>query len=180
VVFSALEFVQFSRFEAASLTQTSVIIVLPLGTLVAQRLANPAAFGTGPGSEDASHHNHNNHTTNSSSSSTNPRSGLSTATTTKRPLLLSMSSNGGGVHRGVGGGAVVTHIASDGSNSMGSSEKGRVGHYPLRRHEDHLGASPAVDDTELADLERGNGHGGGVRVDYGIERREERVPTGSS
>ncbi|KAK3305199.1 GPCR fungal pheromone mating factor, partial [Chaetomium strumarium] len=47
VVFSALEFVQFSRFEAASLTQTSVIIVLPLGTLVAQRLANPAAFGTG-------------------------------------------------------------------------------------------------------------------------------------
>ncbi|AEO64698.1 uncharacterized protein THITE_2030206, partial [Thermothielavioides terrestris NRRL 8126] len=50
LVFSALEFQQWDNFESASLTQTSVIIVLPLGTLVAQRLANPAWFGTGAAS----------------------------------------------------------------------------------------------------------------------------------
>ncbi|KAK4186777.1 fungal pheromone mating factor STE2 GPCR-domain-containing protein [Podospora australis] len=48
VVFAGLEFLKQPGFESASLTQTSVIIVLPLGTLVAQRLANPAWFGTLP------------------------------------------------------------------------------------------------------------------------------------
>ncbi|AEO59368.1 hypothetical protein MYCTH_2032939, partial [Thermothelomyces thermophilus ATCC 42464] len=47
VVFSGLEFGNWERFEPASITQTSVIVVLPLGTLVAQRLANPSWFGTG-------------------------------------------------------------------------------------------------------------------------------------
>jgi len=34
-----LEFGNFTNFESGSLTMTSVIVVLPLGTLVAQRLA---------------------------------------------------------------------------------------------------------------------------------------------
>jgi len=46
VIFAFLEFGEFARFESASLTQTSVIVVLPLGTLVAQRLANPTWFNS--------------------------------------------------------------------------------------------------------------------------------------
>lgn len=50
VIFAGLEFGSFTAFESGSLTYTSVVIVLPLGTLVAQRLANPAAFTTPTGS----------------------------------------------------------------------------------------------------------------------------------
>ncbi|KHN95175.1 pheromone receptor [Metarhizium album ARSEF 1941] len=38
VVFAALEWGRFQNFEAASLTQTSVAVVLPLGTLAAQQI----------------------------------------------------------------------------------------------------------------------------------------------
>ncbi|KAK9444239.1 Fungal pheromone mating factor STE2 GPCR [Metarhizium brunneum] len=38
VVFAALEWGHFQNFEAASLTQTSVAIILPLGTLAAQQM----------------------------------------------------------------------------------------------------------------------------------------------
>ncbi|KAK4142654.1 GPCR fungal pheromone mating factor [Dichotomopilus funicola] len=46
VIFSALEFFNWQQFELASVTQTTVVIILPLGTLIAQRLANPVWFGT--------------------------------------------------------------------------------------------------------------------------------------
>ena len=46
VIFAGLEWAQFTNFESASLTQTSVIVALPLGTLVAQRLAAPTWFGS--------------------------------------------------------------------------------------------------------------------------------------
>ncbi|KAK0750784.1 GPCR fungal pheromone mating factor, partial [Schizothecium vesticola] len=49
VIFAGLEFGIFYNFESATLTQTSVVVVLPLGTLVAQRLANPGWF-TAPSS----------------------------------------------------------------------------------------------------------------------------------
>nr|CCI72018.1 pheromone receptor 2 [Neurospora uniporata] len=56
VLFAGLEFLDSaSGFESGSLTQTSVVIVLPLGTLVAQRIATrgymPDSFeGSGPNS----------------------------------------------------------------------------------------------------------------------------------
>ncbi|KEY68253.1 hypothetical protein S7711_04784 [Stachybotrys chartarum IBT 7711] len=40
VVFASLEWGQFTNFESASLTMTSVVVILPLGTLAAQRMAN--------------------------------------------------------------------------------------------------------------------------------------------
>lgn len=42
--FCGLEFGPWTRYEFGSLTYTSVVLVLPLGTLVAQRIANPSAF----------------------------------------------------------------------------------------------------------------------------------------
>lgn len=39
-VFAGLEWANFTNFEAASLTMTSVIIILPLGTLMAQRISS--------------------------------------------------------------------------------------------------------------------------------------------
>ncbi|KAK3291555.1 fungal pheromone mating factor STE2 GPCR-domain-containing protein [Chaetomium fimeti] len=95
VIFAALEFVQWDRFEPGSITQTSVIIVLPLGTLVAQRLANPAWFGTGHCAADTSS---SANTTGSgaggsSALSRGALSGTTTATSARRPLLTSVRSN---------------------------------------------------------------------------------------
>ncbi|KAK4033260.1 hypothetical protein C8A01DRAFT_40296 [Parachaetomium inaequale] len=185
VIFSTLEFRDWKRFEPASLTQTSVIIVLPLGTLVAQRLANPSWFGT------TGHHTDNSVGGSAgATSSTMSRggrgggmSGITTSTTptstAKRPLLGSIRSNnttGGGrdgyVHGGNGQGAVSTHIAAGSEGSM--SEKGRAVHADDADDIDGVAADRDFARTPGADLERG------VRVDYGIERREERLPTGGS
>lgn len=46
MIFAFLEFGRFANFQSASLTSTSVIVALPLGTLVAQRLANPDWFNS--------------------------------------------------------------------------------------------------------------------------------------
>jgi pheromone alpha factor receptor len=172
VVFAALEFFDWDHFEPGSMTQTSVILVLPLGTLVAQRLANPGWF-------DSNHHRagespNSTGATGSSSISHGGMSGATATSTVKRPLLWSARGSAGrdGVHRG-GQSVVSTHIAA--ASDLSVSEKARSAHVE--------GDGMAVD-RDLAriasgeqDLERGHG---GVRVDYGIERTEERVPTGSS
>ena len=46
VLFVALQVSERFVFETGSLVYTSVIIILPLGTLVAQRLADPGAFNS--------------------------------------------------------------------------------------------------------------------------------------
>ncbi|KAK0665441.1 fungal pheromone mating factor STE2 GPCR-domain-containing protein [Cercophora samala] len=81
VVFAALEFASFTNFESASLTQTSVIVVLPLGVLVAQRLAaNPSPYGSPTCSGTGA--------TGSTSMGSNPRSRNQTSSmATQRPLL---------------------------------------------------------------------------------------------
>ncbi|TWU71960.1 hypothetical protein ED733_001358 [Metarhizium rileyi] len=45
VIFAALEWGHFQNFEAASLTQTSVAIILPLGTLAAQQISSARSLG---------------------------------------------------------------------------------------------------------------------------------------
>lgn len=50
VVFAGLEWGRFQNFEAASLTPTSVAVILPLGTLAAQRVASRlGSAADGPG-----------------------------------------------------------------------------------------------------------------------------------
>ncbi len=162
-----MEFGSWFAFEPGSITQTSVILVLPLGTLIAQRLANPAWFGSSSADHDLA--NHSTGTTTTGSGAHSARSGTHTANSiAKRPLLAGM--------RAGGGGAVSTHIASDGS------EKGKAVHA---ERSSGRGYTPGVGveleriahgQQQQQDLERG----GGVRVDYGIERMEERVSTGGS
>jgi pheromone alpha factor receptor len=45
-IFATLEYGTLTNFEFGSLTYTSVVLVLPLGTLAAQRIANPGAFNS--------------------------------------------------------------------------------------------------------------------------------------
>ncbi|KAL2178390.1 fungal pheromone mating factor STE2 GPCR-domain-containing protein [Thermothelomyces heterothallicus CBS 202.75] len=165
VVFSALEFGNWERFEPASITQTSVIVILPLGTLVAQRLANPSWFGTGQSVPDSPR-------STGMISSIVSRDGISGDTavsTANRPLLMSSRghrTDSEGVHRGGGKAAISTRIAAASRRSM-SFDKGQAANAV---EVDML----AGGDVALVDLERG------VRVGYGIERRVERLPTGGS
>ncbi len=180
VVFAALEFVNWDSFESASLTQTSVIIVLPLGTLVAQRLASPTwfasgpRFASGPGSPAVSNpgRGENNSLTgltgftgltglqsDNSRDGTVGTAGAAAAGTAAARSPLASGGNGGRP------GAVSTNVAGAGSQASVSSEKGRATHVD--------GEKAAARGVE-PDLESG------VRVDYGIERKEERVSTGSS
>ncbi|KAK4222640.1 fungal pheromone mating factor STE2 GPCR-domain-containing protein [Podospora fimiseda] len=118
VVFAGLEFARWDNyFESASLTQTSAIIVLPLGTLVAQRLAAPQWF-------------------NSSISPSTGRTGGSfnpTGSTnhTGRPLLMSQNTNNtynyGGMQQPVG---ITSHVVAEPyrRGSAGSEKGGRVHH----------------------------------------------------
>ncbi|KAK4194489.1 fungal pheromone mating factor STE2 GPCR-domain-containing protein [Triangularia verruculosa] len=92
VVFAALEFASFTNFESASLTQTSVIVVLPLGVLVAQRLATqPSPYNSMGGSGTGA--------TGGSSMNTNSRLRNQTASmATQRPLLMSHGDRRGSAH----------------------------------------------------------------------------------
>lgn len=165
MIFSGLEFANFPNFESASLTQTSVILVLPLGTLIAQRLADPAAFSS----------------TASDSAATNSSASGSTAAI-KRPLLRRFAtessgragSRDGGVQRGHGSAAASalhTHIASDapGCHGSGAQKPARFPHGEDAAERGLGGAAGADDDPERR----------GVWVDYDIELTEERVPVRS-
>lgn len=44
-IFAGLEWAKFTNFESGSLTLTSVIIILPLGTLAAQRISGQSSQG---------------------------------------------------------------------------------------------------------------------------------------
>ncbi|KJZ77401.1 hypothetical protein HIM_03125 [Hirsutella minnesotensis 3608] len=87
VIFSGLEWRQFNNFEASSLTTTSVAIILPLGTLAAQRMTSkPTTTANNlvyvPNSNDTGSNGHTRHgfgKGNSSFSSPAKSSSLSTS-----------------------------------------------------------------------------------------------------
>ncbi|KAH8887848.1 hypothetical protein GQ53DRAFT_725580 [Thozetella sp. PMI_491] len=90
VLFAGLEWGTFVNFESGSLTHTSVFIVLPLGSLVAQRIANPGAFSVERVSSGRS-------------------SGRSS---NKQPFLKSWHSSITAATKGVNRHGVTTHVAS--------------------------------------------------------------------
>ncbi|KAK4452607.1 fungal pheromone mating factor STE2 GPCR-domain-containing protein [Podospora aff. communis PSN243] len=135
VLFAFLEFGNFSRFEAGSVTWTSVVVVLPLGTLIAQRLANPRWFSSPELSVDAS----------------------AGGASGRRLLNTGATGNGG-------------NNASFQTQSTGVV-KSQISSEPRCVHADHVDAQLARNDD--ADLEQG------VRVDYTIERSEEKLRSGS-
>ncbi|KAK4168407.1 fungal pheromone mating factor STE2 GPCR-domain-containing protein [Cladorrhinum sp. PSN259] len=151
VVFAGLEFAQFPNFESASLTQTSVIVVLPLGTLVAQRLASPRWFNSdGDPSGAASHPSGSNQT-----GSTN---------NTGRPLLASHKSPR---HQSAG---ITSYVVAEPSYRHGSAatEKGaQVSHA-----EEDYGNKRGMQDRQLPSDHSGSGR---IRVEQRVERHEESV-----
>lgn len=147
MLFVALQISEKINFETGSLVYTSIIIVLPLGTLVAQRVADPGAFnsevsrasgnGNAPGRYDAS-------------------------SSGKKPLLpaWSQSDNTATVysgHRGSKNGqgktGVVSTISSDPYAKRGSDAMGPV-------------------DMELAKID-GDLESGRVRVNRDFQQSEE-------
>ncbi|KAL2129963.1 hypothetical protein VTI74DRAFT_7068 [Chaetomium olivicolor] len=180
-LFSVLEWAHFTHFEVASLTQTSVVLVLPLGTLVAQRLANPHLFGStlSPGGGGGGCHNDdhdgpaaglvlNPNNTNSSDTTSSfvSRGGGFSATMAKRPLLKSASprrdnvKEDGGVHSGVYGKVVLTHIASidaGGRRGVDASAGFGMGEEKGRAGHHDWVVDMGMDGEKLVDLETGNG-----------------------
>ncbi|ODA83017.1 hypothetical protein RJ55_01526 [Drechmeria coniospora] len=59
VIFAGLEWGKFSNFEAASMTFTAVALILPLGTLVAQRISTRQSPSGGDGGGGGGVANHN-------------------------------------------------------------------------------------------------------------------------
>ncbi|KAK3349085.1 fungal pheromone mating factor STE2 GPCR-domain-containing protein [Lasiosphaeria hispida] len=157
VIFAGLEFGTFLNFESASLTQTSVIVVLPLGTLVAQRLANPTWFNATPVSLNNS----------------------AEGSASKGRLLFSGTTNNGtttgarniGFHHPHIRNGLMSHISSEAHSVSTASSPDK----PRFHHSDHVGAELARIDAGEVDLERG-----GVRVNHSIERSVEKIPTKES
>ncbi|KAK4173903.1 fungal pheromone mating factor STE2 GPCR-domain-containing protein [Triangularia setosa] len=119
-------FASFTNFESASLTQTSVIVVLPLGVLVAQRLAaSPSPYcspaGTGTGAIGST----------SMSSNTRPRHQMSSMAT-QRPLLS---------HGRRGSAASwqrVSHIQGENHAAVSAEQQQQQQQYPRRQsRKDH-------------------------------------------
>ncbi|KAK4119225.1 hypothetical protein N657DRAFT_693829 [Parathielavia appendiculata] len=179
VIFSVLNFYDWEPLGAGLAHTTSVVIVLPLGTLVAQRLANPV-----PVRPQARHHWHHNDRRDQGHRAVfhfvallaqrlglvchHHQHGQAPAAHEHRDR------DGGGIRRGGNEqGAVSTHIAADRHPSEGSVvlEKGRAAHAD---HGDELAGNRGH--RVAGNLERG----GGVRVDCAIERRKERLPSRGS
>ncbi|KAF7552365.1 hypothetical protein G7046_g7434 [Stylonectria norvegica] len=78
VIFAGLEWGHFANFEAASLALTSVAIILPLGTIAAQRMAHTTNFSYASASSSG---RHGGVILNTYTSSTMPLKGTSFATT---------------------------------------------------------------------------------------------------
>ncbi|KAK7709349.1 pheromone alpha factor receptor [Diaporthe eres] len=149
VVFVALQVSERIRFETGSLVYTSIIIVLPLGTLVAQRLADPGAFN----SEESRASGNGN-------GKTSDRYNVSSSG--KRPLLRAWSqgdnaattySGPRGSETGQGKTGVVSTISSDPYAKRGSDAMSPV-------------------DMELARID-GDLESGKVRVNRDFQQSEE-------
>ncbi|KAK0744631.1 fungal pheromone mating factor STE2 GPCR-domain-containing protein [Apiosordaria backusii] len=185
VIFAALEFAQFTNFESASLTQTSVIVVLPLGVLVAQRIAtSPSPYrspiGTGTGA------------TGSTSMNSNSRHHTASMAT-QRPLLSSnrrgsAASWQAGPHHNSGFQG-KNHVAVSADQYPGRHSKNddiiMEEDKPMVQHRDPFATSPSSSAFgEKAGLKlpdpaaQNNGENGGVLVEREV-RVERETGTGS-
>ncbi|KAK7746460.1 pheromone alpha factor receptor [Cytospora paraplurivora] len=147
VIFAGLQYSNKLNFEPGSMLYTAVIIVLPLGTLVAQRIADPGAF-------------------NSDLSAGSTRIGLAPDryASGKKPLLpsWSQSNNSSAVFPG-------------GSSSRGAVGKtGIISTVSSMRHHNEGGEPMGPMDLELARID-GDIEMGKVRVNRDIQRSEEVI-----
>ncbi|CAI6099608.1 unnamed protein product [Clonostachys chloroleuca] len=137
VIFSGLEWGHFVNFESASLTLTSVAIILPLGTLAAQRVSQ--SYGIASAQEGFSY---------------------------RGDTLLPATSNSTTPLKGFS-----SFLSSNRTNSTpGVSISSRCeASHPHRERLDPV-------DVELGRIDSTvHLHKGQVRIDHGIEQREERL-----
>lgn len=152
VIFAAVQFTPDLQIESGSLAYTSVVIILPLGTLVAQRTANPAAFDSDRGGLDGS----------TRITSDALASGGGNNNNNKKPLLRSWASDAYSPRKGSFG--PRTEVSSTGTSGRRLTDEG----LPMSSIDIEL-ARIDGDDPEM-----GRGGGKGVRVDREIRHTEER------
>ncbi|KUI56701.1 hypothetical protein VP1G_03984 [Cytospora mali] len=148
VIFAGLQYTDKLTFEAGSMLYTAVIIVLPLGTLVAQRIADPGAF--------------NSELSAGSTRPSNVPDRYDTIASGKKPLLptWSQSDNNSTVFSGRSG------------NKSGLGKTGITSTISSVRHYNEVGEPMGSVDLELARID-GDLELGRVRVDREIKRSEE-------
>ncbi|KAG5979074.1 hypothetical protein E4U55_005599 [Claviceps digitariae] len=182
VIFAALEWAHFPNFESASLTHTSVALILPLGTLAAQQITHhgsPLAY-LSPGGSTASRPNGRSHNSHTSSSNfvRSEKFGFQahtattvTAASSSPPPPPPPGGKFGSVSTTCGAGAGAGSpspgclLTSSSCSSNGSGGKTqRLDHFEL----------------ELRQIDSTSGLGAGraadqVRVDMDVEQEETRI-----
>lgn len=106
-MFASLQWLKSTTFEAGSVTYTAVVVILPLGSLVAQRVTTMRSYNHSPGS--GSGWNSKPSATHESITSTTPRSRLVTRVEgpADGPNYADLELNDHGHGLGVGGGVRV-------------------------------------------------------------------------
>lgn len=89
VIFAGLEWSHFTNFESGSLTLTSVVLILPLGTLAAQRMANVSTFALSSGDSNIHYNGLRTNTTTSMKPIKTTSFGASRATTAVNASVFS-------------------------------------------------------------------------------------------
>lgn len=156
VFFVALQFSTTTPLNAGSLVYTSVVVILPLGCLVAQRIADPSAFDSSAGHSESARVN-----------SRNPDDRFEAASSIKKSLLngtWSQSDKDSLVFPGAGGRRGSSNALAGRSSKTGvtSTITGGAGYKSGGGHLSALDIELARID---ADLEVGQ-----VRVDHEIRQ----------
>ncbi|KAG6053717.1 hypothetical protein E4U17_004411 [Claviceps sp. LM77 group G4] len=193
VIFAGLEWAHFPNFESASLTHTSVALILPLGTLVAQQVSQASGNNNlsylSTTTPAHSHHTRASNTTREKP----PHHDLSHSMS--MPCHIASVSTTCGSGSGSGSGSPTRLLSSSslfkrGPNStMGKSMsmdrssdscKGaqRLDHFDLelRRIDSSGGGDGLVDHHDHDhDHDHDHGHGHHVRVDMHVAQEETRI-----
>ncbi|KAG6001703.1 hypothetical protein E4U21_003906 [Claviceps maximensis] len=169
VIFAALEWAHFAKFESASLTHTSVALILPLGTLIAQQMTQGGSLAYLSPAGSAVGHDSRGHGNNGSHGRSNKSNGGSknrnfeksemfytTTTTTTTPPGQHQNGMFTSLSTTCGSGSPMSTTSSHGS---GDVKKQKLDHFDLELRQ--------IDSTgELADH---------VRVDMDVEQEETRI-----
>ncbi|KAG6231142.1 hypothetical protein E4U26_007177 [Claviceps purpurea] len=133
VIFAGLEWAHFPNFESASLTHTSVALILPLGTLVAQQVSQ--ASGNNNNNNNLSYlsttnpgHSHSHHTRASNTTREKPHHDLSHSMSTPSHIASISTTCRSGSGSGSGSGSPTRLLSSSslfkrGPNSTNTMSK---------------------------------------------------------
>ncbi|KAG6256737.1 hypothetical protein E4U23_000947 [Claviceps purpurea] len=193
VIFAGLEWAHFPNFESASLTHTSVALILPLGTLVAQQVSQ--ASGNNNNNNNLSYlsttnpgHSHSHHTRASNTTREKPHHDLTHSMSTPSHIASISTTCRSGSGSGSGSGSPTRLLSSSslfkrGPNSTNTMSKSmsmdrssdsckgagahRLDHFDLELR--RIDSSGEDDELALAD------HHDHVRVDMHVAQEETRI-----